>query len=254
LESIKQITARAGITAEVMNTNPEQEEEMLTNPCPNLRSLNSRAIVDGVPELYAGSGFKNFKCRDGFENKINTCLNFAHLKTKKKSLVLYGNSGNGKTHLAISILKNLPPKINKITVCKRNSYVAESGEYIPSETHEVEKLTPRRGIVLIADEFFQKLNDSVINHMSKIDLIAQFLAYDMALLDDIDSRNLTPAKLENLYMFINRAAIDKRAIIITTNLDLKELAQIDYKIYSRLLEIATFVKFSASDYRQNFKD
>ena len=90
--------------------------------------------------------------------------------------------------------------------------------------------------------------------MSKIDLIAQFLAYDMALLDDIDSRNLTPAKLENLYMFINRAAIDKRAIIITTNLDLKELAQIDYKIYSRLLEIATFVKFSASDYRQNFKD
>jgi len=185
--------------------------------------------VDGLPKMFQNKGFRNFDTTKGYKAFYDKCLNFAKRKTEKTSLVMFGKVGTGKSHLAVSILKNLPKK---------------------PTNHPVLKFQPARSVFITADEFFQELNDSMIYRKSKMEIILNYLnGYDCVCLDDLGIYNWTPAKQENLYLFVNRAYMDQRSIIITTNFTPEELQQKDERITSRLKEMALFMEFRGDDYR-----
>ena len=184
--------------------------------------------LKGIPQLFSECGFKNFNIvNDDMKKKYNAVLDYALGESKKECLVLCGNVGNGKTHLAISILKNIKP----IRFNVRQEPIPPCGEYIT------------------ADEFFCELNDSQSQHRSKLEIIKKHLANDYLVLDDLGIKNFTEAKRENLYLLINRAYLDKKRIIITTNFSMADIEKIDERIASRLTEMAQIIHFGFSDYR-----
>lgn len=199
---------------------------------PNINTY--RAEIENLPALYKDCGFKSFEIKNEvMQKKYDTCLEFAKLKAEKKSIVLFGKVGTGKTHLAVSIMKNFPKK---------------------RVNHPIIPYQPFRSIFIIADEFFQELNDSQIYRKSKLEIIKGYLRnYDCICLDDLGIKNFTEAKRENLYLFINRAYLDKKKIILTTNFTMEEIEKIDERISSRLTEMAQLVAFNFNDYRTNQK-
>ncbi|MBS3945292.1 MAG: ATP-binding protein [Melioribacter sp.] len=188
----------------------------------------SRSNLIGLPKLFADKGFNNFDCKNDFlKSTCNFCKLFYQGETEKQSLVLCGNVGNGKTHLAIAILKNLIE--------------------LPSNLHGSRK---QNALFLVADEFFMLLNDAAFEKKSKLDLIKNWLNNEVVCLDDLGTYNMTSAKIENLYTFINHAYLENKRIIITTNFAMKEFDQYDKRIGSRLSEMAHIIAFQEQDFRK----
>ena len=188
--------------------------------------------LEGVPIKFRDVTFLNFnadKTSKLYETK-KKCYDFAKGRTDKESLLLMGNVGSGKTHLAISIMKEIPSK--------------------PSILKYGDPIQPKC-LFLNADQFFMKLSNSFNEGISKDMMIDSFLMnYEIVCLDDLSSFNFTPAKTENFYFFINQAYMNNRRIIITTNFDESEFKKIDPRIFSRLKEMCLVRKFINEDYRK----
>ena len=60
--------------------------------------------IDGLPKRYINAGFKNYKVTLQNETAYKAVLAFAK-EPKNKWLLLLGNNGTGKTHLAHAVLK-----------------------------------------------------------------------------------------------------------------------------------------------------
>lgn len=198
-----------------------------------------QSLIKNLPKRFADKNFSNFNAYSENLNSIKQfCLEFSisasSLSTEKTSLVITGSVGAGKTHLAISILKNLPPiKQQPLTI------------------YQQPFLRPQRSIFITADEFFSHINDLINSGNSKLQYINQISDFDMILLDDLNFNNFTPAKIENLYLLINKIYLFNKKIIITSNNSIKDFEHIDPRIPSRLSEIAHIIHITAPDYRLN---
>lgn len=183
-----------------------------------------------LPKKFQNCGFKNFEpYTDHLRGLSEQCLRFA--KQDKGSLVMFGNVGSGKSHLAVAILRNLNP-------------IKQEKALYPER--------PAKSIFLVADEFFAEMNQAATTQkMDKTEVIEKYLKeYDVVLLDEVRIKNFTEAKRENLYLFVNRAYLDEKRIIVTTNFSPDQLEQIDEPTVSRLSEMTEgFLMFNADDYR-----
>jgi DNA replication protein DnaC len=190
----------------------------------------ARSNLKGLPKRFEDRGFGNFKTSNDFlKSTVEFCKKFYAGLTEKNSLILCGNVGNGKTHLAVAILKNLPD--------------------IPSKINGTRKQNAQ---FLIADEFFMNLTDAAQSGKSKLALIKSWLYdNDIVCLDDLGTYNMTSAKIENLYEFINCAYLEMRRIIVTTNFTMKDFDQYDKRIASRFQEMAHIIAFQQSDFRKS---
>ncbi len=202
------------------------------------------SAIDSLPLKFKDAGFKNFVQSDENLRAYNTCLAFALGKTEKKSIMLTGKTGTGKTHLAIAILKNIPPVLKQFKISQiRGTFQNENKFY--------DKLERSTGKFFVADEFFQELNDCARNSESKKNLIERYLnENDIILIDELRAQNWSPAKQENLYFIINRAYLNQKRIILTTNFTMEEIAKIDRSIYDRLVEMAIIVSFNGKSFRK----
>ena len=211
----------------------------ISNTIPPI-SLKPR--IEGLPKIFEDRGFKNFDDSKKYKFFKQRCIDFAKDRAEKSSLVLSGNVGTGKTHLAVAIMQNLNPvekqqRISTNTVSKQNKY---------SKIME-----PAKAQFLVVDEFFQELNDCAVNRESKLKVIERYLSEnDLIVLDDLGVYNWSAAKQENLYLFVNRAYLDQKRIIITTNFTQEELEKKDERITSRLKEMAIFLEFKGEDFRK----
>lgn len=187
--------------------------------------------IDRIPVLYKDKGFKDFIAEGNLAEKKQTCLDFAQGKLEKKSLILCGKVGTGKTHLTIAIAKNYSRPRNITTM-----------EDIKGE--QVFKIK-----MIDADEFFWELNDIASSNKSKLEYLKNLLYNDLVIIDDLGIANFTPAKQENLYVLINKCYQNNFPIIITTNFTMEELEKVDARIPSRLNEMATILSFNFDDYR-----
>jgi DNA replication protein DnaC len=107
-----------------------------------------------IDERYWKAGFENFNAyNDELKKHLRTAENFA--KNPDGKLVMLGGNGNGKTHLAISVLKKLGGKIYdayEIGVMLHQSY---SGE-----TKEWEVLNELCTVPLLVIDEVEKIKDS----------------------------------------------------------------------------------------------
>jgi len=175
-----------------------------------------------IPEKYYGCTIRkmdldiNKKTLAGIEKVKNYVNGSLYIVS---GLILYGDVGAGKTHMAVSVLK---------AICIKQK---------------------KSGLFVHASDFISSEISSKKNYVSNI------LERDIILLDDMDKATIGKTESEwiseRFFSLINGINSGKKILIATSNL---KSTDDFYKLYersiiSRLIESCIFVKIQGDDYR-----
>lgn len=161
----------------------------------------------------------DFNVRWHMEKVLNHCKKYAaDFKHADTSLLLLGNTGLGKTHLALSIA----------------NAVIEQGYGVIYDT---------------AQNIFMKMEDENFGRSDKKYTFSIFDC-DLLILDELPEYASSFA-VNTLYNIINTRMLRRRPIIVSSNLTEKELeARYGERIFSRLIGEFKLLKFFGNDVRQ----
>lgn len=138
------------------------------------------------------------------------------MQEQNSGLLLWGNTGTGKTYAAACIA----------------NYLIDHG-------------TPA-----MVTSFPRILNAG----WDKQEIIDQMHYYPLVVIDDLDAERSSEYAMETVYMVIDERYKAKKPLIVTTNLTLEELCKpenMDYRrIYERILELCVPVAFKGESFRQ----
>ena len=177
----------------------------------------------GVGERFRSRSFATFRATPATKPAVDLCRRFcAAIKRDPKvpGLLLKGSYGTGKTHLAVSILRE----------------TAEVG--IP-------------GMFVVVPDLIAKMLASFEAKDGKAGaLVETAKSVPLLVLDDLGAENPKPWVVELVYVLINHRYEHMLPTIITTNYDGKQLdAVFGRRIVSRLTEMTVPVNIRAEDYR-----
>lgn len=178
-----------------------------------IAALRAKGIKD--PEL-ARRRFSGSTETDGLLKCKRYVDAWPKMKQENIGLLLWGNTGNGKTHAA---------------ACMAN-------ELIDQEVPVMMTSFPR----ILQGGF------------NKSDLLEEMQHYQMVVIDDFGAERQSEYSLETVYLIIDELYKAKRPTIITTNLDLNKdfLSPPDtthQRIYERILEMCVPVLFQGDNIR-----
>lgn len=163
----------------------------------------------GVPKLYGDCALDNYH---GNENLVN------ELRKEKENLVLRGNTGSGKTHLAIALLK-------------------------------MQALRDSR-FVTVPDLLLKIRSSFNGGAETEGEIIKEFSSIPVLVLDDLGAEKTSEFAITTLYIILDRRIRDCRKTIITTNLSQGEIEQtFGARIASRLSCMEN-IKINMPDYRK----
>lgn len=156
---------------------------------------------------------------------------FVLKQTVLKSFYIYGPIGSGKSVLASALTIHL----SKIAFLNRNKF---SFTFV-----NVSEL------LLQFRQCYQK-NSAI----SEMEMLENLMKYDLLILDDFGVEKTTEWAFQMLYILINRRYEQMKAMIITSNLNLEQLADKlgDDRIPSRIQGSCEIVKWTSNgkDYRK----
>ena len=157
----------------------------------------------------------NKEARDG-------CKQFTQ-EDDPRGVILSGNAGTGKTHLAVKTYYDL--------LVQRQKDIMLIG------TSE---------LLLDIRNCFNKNSET-----NELDVIEKYAAYKYLFLDDFGAEKISEFVIETFYMIIDtRYRNYKHKLFITTNLEIRELAKkFGDRIASRLMEMCRVYTIIGEDYR-----
>lgn len=167
-------------------------------------------LLDYYPEEY----------KKGVSKALETCIDFAENFSGNKNLILLGNTGLGKTHLSLSIAKEVIKKGYSVIYGPSDNILSK----IEKEHFSYSAETPYK--------------DSVLN-------------CDLLILDDLGTEFLTQYTLSTIYNIINNRLISGKATVISTNYTIDELEQkYTPRVTSRIIGAYTTKLLKGNDIRQ----
>ncbi|MFA5300926.1 MAG: DnaA/Hda family protein [Lutibacter sp.] len=173
----------------------------------------------GVPIKYHNVSLDSFK---GGEKYVQAIRNY--LSEPNGSLYIYGNCGSGKTHLAVSILREL---------------------YLANVTLKA-GFIPTPNLLLQIRDCFNK-----DPKFTEYEIVEKYLNYHVLVLDDMGAEKTTEFSITTLYLIINGRLSDEKPTIVTSNLSRKQFeTQIDNRIASRFAEYKA-IHLDMPDHRKN---
>ncbi|HSK62380.1 MAG TPA: ATP-binding protein [Pyrinomonadaceae bacterium] len=198
-------------------------------PCPCRRRDRSRKLIAAarIPKRYEKCSFTNFISNPGSSQDHALC--HAHKLANEypavdRGLLFMGPAGVGKTHLAVSIIRDLSEK----------------------------------GFAAVFYEFgslLKQIQDSYnpVSKSSELKVLAPVYQADVLVLDELGATVPTDWVRDTMYQIINKRYNDNKLTIFTTNYSDKnnELEErITYRLRSRLYEMCTNVTIDGEDYRR----
>jgi len=202
-------------------------------PCPCLRGDRARKLIVAarIPRRYEKCSFANFISEPGTSQ--DEALLQAHKLAREypavdRGLIFMGPAGVGKTHLAVSIIRDLIQK-------------------------------GFAGLFYEFGSLLKEIQDSYnpISKSSELRVLAPVFQADVLVLDELGATVPTDWVRDTMYQIINKRYNDNKLTIFTTNyLDKnKELEErINYRLRSRLFEMCTNVVIDGEDYRRRRPD
>ena len=177
----------------------------------------------GVGERFRSRSFATFRESPATSRAVAVCKRFcAAVKRDPKvpGLLLTGDCGTGKTHLAVAILRE----------------AAEAG--IP-------------GMFVVVPDLIAKMLASFDAKDGKAGaLVETAKSVPLLVLDDLGAENPKPWVVELIYVLINHRYEHMLPTIITTNYDGTRIGAVFGKrVQSRLAEMTVPVNIRAEDYR-----
>jgi len=198
-------------------------------PCPCRRRGRSQKLiaVARIPRRYERCTFSNFISDPGTSQDHALC--HAHKLANEypavdRGLLFMGPAGVGKTHLAVSIIRELSEK----------------------------------GFAAVFYEFgslLKEIQDSYnpVSKSSELKVLAPVYQADVLVLDELGATVPTEWVRDTMYQIINKRYNDRKLTIFTTNYSDKgnELEErVTYRLRSRLYEMCTNVVIDGEDYRR----
>jgi len=176
-----------------------------------------------VPSAYDGCSFASFERAPGTEHALGVCRQWAREfragTPLRQGLLLRGNPGAGKTHLAVAILR----------------------EIVWSDHH-------RSALFLNVPDWLNSLRESYGDGEPP----PNPTGYDVAVLDDLGAEDLTQWGRDRIYSLVNHREQERLLLIVTTNCTWGELAgRIGGPTASRLRRLAQEVHVDA---RRDFRE
>lgn len=185
---------------------PQQDEPVRTHK-PSLKYC-------GVAPKHLDCSFDNFR---GNEQLVKD------LKASRDSVFLSGKTGCGKTHLAVSILR----------------------EASIQDVLSAYFITVPEMLMRIRASF------SPINEESEEEIVKKFSDYEVLVLDDLGSEKTSEFSITTLFLILDRRDRYFKRTIITSNLSLKEIEEsLGARISSRLAGMNP-LQINMPDYRKN---
>ena len=181
----------------------------------------------GIGKRFAEKDFSTFvsnpENESFFRRVVDYALRFEEFAKEGKGLLLIGSAGIGKTHLAVSALKQIAMQGNTVLF----------GSFVD--------------IVQNIKSTFGKEST-----FSESDIIEKLAGIDVLVIDDLGKENISNYVKMIAYQVINRRYVDMKPTIITTNDTSTELEKkYDAATVSRLLESCIVVAFAdVKDYRR----
>lgn len=222
---------------EVLETQVEQKHHLQEQEREKKRLQEQRdnpekiLMAWGIPAKHIRCSFDNFI---GGDKAKEACIESSK---KLKSVILYGSTGSGKTHLAVAMLRR--KVLASETVFEMPSYRG-----IFSGLPDVEFITVPELLLKIRSSYSNKSEETeeeLVDRYSKIGLL---------ILDDLGSERPTEWAESTLYLIIDRRNRDEKWTIVTSNLSLDDIEQkLGARIASRLADMQV-IKLSLPDYRK----
>jgi len=208
------------------------------------RSESPEKWMKGIPKRYLRYSFDNFK---GGEAIKNICRQFSSEYPETDSLLFTGDTGCGKTHLAMATFRDLIV----------NGKVGGSGYSTDfDQTHYYENLD---GVESRPDVCFTTVPELLLelrrtfkdgSKESEESVIGKYAKVKLLILDDLGSEKASEFAIQSLYLLIDRRNRDLKPTIVTTNLSLNEIEdRLNGRIASRLAEMK-IIKINMPDHRK----
>lgn len=202
-------------------------------PCPCRKSdrFGKLFAAARIPRRYQKCSFANFVSAPGTsqDNALLHAHKFANeYPAVERGLLFMGPAGVGKTHLAVSILRDLIAK-------------------------------GFAGLFYEFGSLLKEIQDSYnpISKSSELKVLAPVFQADVLVLDELGASVPTDWVRDTMYQIINKRYNDNKLTIFTTNYSdkNKELEErITYRLRSRLFEMCANVVIDGEDYRRSRPD
>ncbi len=192
-----------------------QRQNILTSLSPAPKTSFEDFSLDFYPNTTYENGMNPYK---QMEKIFGYCQNYAkNFSKKRKSMLMCGNSGLGKTHLSCAIAD----------VCVKNGFIVM---YASSQS------------------LFNQIEN---NKQDTQSILSDIISCDLFILDDLGTEYLTPYGLSVLYNIINTRMINSTPCIFSTNLTSQKSLTAKYgeKITSRLIGSCDTLYFIGEDIR-----
>lgn len=191
-----------------------------------------------IPAMYHDCSLDNYR---GAESLIKRLRHYAG-----GSLVLSGNTGSGKTHLAIALMRELEQK-QYINQCERSIKLLKEGKDVLKYWH----LRPEKCFIAVPNLLLEiRASFREGSSESEEQIIKKYSNVPMLVLDDLGSEKVSDFVLTTLYILINNRYAENMDTIITTNRSLEQIEDhLNARIASRMASM-DLVKISMSDYRK----
>ncbi len=210
--------------SETANVLPWKEQEEKANEVKP--KTKTAGWIDGAPKAYRECTFENYHGNDKLVKDLQRFIG-----AYWDGIVLRGNTGCGKTHLAIAIARQIPTEPIKT----RGGWETISGT-----------------IFTTAPELLLKIRSAFRDgsEQSEEQLIDYYSGCELLILDDLGSEKTSEFAVTTLYIILDRRIRDCLKTIITTNLSQQEIdATFGARIASRLSAMEN-IKINMPDYRK----
>jgi DNA replication protein DnaC len=182
-----------------------------------LENIESALISTGIGKRYSPCSFDTFK---NGEKYVKVCKKF--INDPIRSLYLFGNYGSGKTHLAVSICRELLKAREEPTI-----------------------------IFTTGAELLLSIRRTYSNpDLAENEVINAYCEPNYLIIDDLGAEKPTEWAITTLYLIIDRRDREMMPTIITSNLSLTQISNtLGGRIASRLAN-SKIIEVAMPDYRR----
>lgn len=193
-----------------------------------------------IPKRYLRKRLENLTAQSVEASRALTAL------SQGKSLLISGPCGVGKTHLACALgwewlIQNIPTTNENAEIVRCSDGYASKLNFAASPSKWPQFLS--------AVEFFFAIKRCYGTDEDENEVLEKLRARSLLILDDLGAERVNEWSLQLLYLLLDRRYRDEKQTIITSNLTLAEIAELDDRIASRIAEMGEVVNLGGPDRR-----